>query len=313
MARAVYADKDIYLLDDVLATLDAKVASYVFKHVILGLLKNKTRLLCTHQTQYLVHADLVVEMSKGKIINQGKPSDAISDLEDYLLSSESFESNLDVMSINDLPKETYQTGSAERDRALDEEFSEKGTVRLGVYSCYVKAVGRYLTISIVLSMFLMQSSKNITDIWLSYWVTRVNTTATNTTNSSKPLRLEYFFDGYNLSNDYYLTTYAVLAVFNSFFTLIRAFMFAYGGIQAAVAIQKQLLKVIVRVCNVPERQLFDILYYKLNVVCTFRLKLYFSIFNPLVELLTDFHPIHIQSTTLCPLSLIYYSHNYLAC
>ncbi|XP_076174317.1 ATP-binding cassette sub-family C member 10 isoform X2 [Ptiloglossa arizonensis] len=246
LARAVYADKDIYLLDDVLATLDAKVASYVFKHVILGLLKNKTRLLCTHQTQYLVHADLVVEMSKGKIINQGKPSDAISDLEDYLLSSESFESNLDVMSINDLPKETYQTGSAERDRALDEEFSEKGTVRLGVYSCYVKAVGRYLTISIVLSMFLMQSSKNITDIWLSYWVTRVNTTATNTTNSSKPLRLEYFFDGYNLSNDYYLTTYAVLAVFNSFFTLIRAFMFAYGGIQAAVAIQKQLLKVIVR-------------------------------------------------------------------
>ncbi|XP_076628531.1 ATP-binding cassette sub-family C member 10 [Colletes latitarsis] len=246
LARAVYADKDIYLLDDVLATLDPKIASYVFEHVILGLLKNKTRVLCTHQTHYLVHADLVVEMSKGRIINQGKPSHVLPDLEDYLLSSESLESDLVTMSIDDLPRDTYQINKNEKDRLFDEEFSEKGTVRLGVYACYVKAVGRYLAIIIVLSMFLMQSSKNITDLWLSYWATHINTTAKNTTDSSKPPRLEYFFDNNNLSTNYYLTVYAILALFNSLFTLMRAFMFAYGGIQAAIAIHKQLLKVVIR-------------------------------------------------------------------
>lgn len=247
LARAVYADKDIYLLDDILATLDPKVASYIFKHVILGLLNNKTRLLCTHQTRYLMYANLVIEMSKGRIINQGKPNEVLSDLEDYLLSSDSIESELNTISISDLPKEMYQADKDEKDPLLDEEYKEKGKVRFGVYNCYIKAIGYYLAISIILSMFLMQSSKNVTDLWLSYWVTHANTTVTNITDSTKTLRLEYFFDDYNMSTNYYLTVYTLLAVFNTLFTLMRAFMFAYGGIQAAISIHKQLLKIVVRV------------------------------------------------------------------
>lgn len=246
LARAVYADKDIYLLDDVLATLDPKVASYIFKHVILGLLNTKTRLLCTHQTRYLMYANLVIEMSKGRIINQGKPNEVLSDLEDYLLSSDSVESELNNISISDLPKEMYQANKDEKDPLLDEEYKEKGKVRFGVYNCYIKAIGYYLAISIILSMFLMQSSKNVTDLWLSYWVTHANTTVTNITDSTKTLRLEYFFDDYNMSTNYYLTVYTLLAIFNTLFTLMRAFMFAYGGIQAAISIHKQLLKIVVR-------------------------------------------------------------------
>ncbi|OAD58395.1 Multidrug resistance-associated protein 7 [Eufriesea mexicana] len=245
LARAVYADKDVYLLDDVLATLDPKVANYIFKNVILGLLSTKTRLLCTHQTRYLMYANQVIEMSKGEIINQGKPSDVLSDLEDYLLSSESMTSNLNDLSSKDLPKDSYLVNRAEKDSLLDEEYKEKGIVRLGVYSCYIKAIGYYLAISIILSMILMQSSKNVTDLWLSYWVTHTNTT-TNTTNSSTSLRLQYFFDDHNMSTNYYLTVYAVLTVLNTLFTSMRAFMFAYGGIQAAISIHKQLLKVVIR-------------------------------------------------------------------
>lgn len=193
-----------------------------------------------------MYANLVIEMSKGKIINQGKPSEVLSDLEDYLLSSDSIESELNTISISDLPKEMYQANKDERDPLLDEEYKEKGKVRFGVYNCYIKAIGYYLAISIILSMFLMQSSKNVTDLWLSYWVTHANTTVTNITDSTKTLRLEYFFDDYNMSTNYYLTVYTVLAVFNTLFTLMRAFMFAYGGIQAAISIHKQLLKIIVR-------------------------------------------------------------------
>lgn len=248
LARAIYADKDIYLLDDILATLDMKVARHVFQHVILGLLRNKTRILCTHQIQYLVHADVVIEMSKGKIINQGKPSDVLPDLEDYLLSSDSIESDVDVISIRALPNEFSRSETNEIDPLLDKEVSEKGTVHFSVYTCYIKAVGRYLAISIFLSMILMQSSKNITDLWLSYWVTHSNTTANNSTDTSRLGKLQFYFDNYSYHDmKYYLTIYSLLAVLNSIFTLIRAFIFAYGGIQAAVTMHKQLLKIIMRV------------------------------------------------------------------
>lgn len=246
LARAVYADKDIYLLDDILATLDVTVARHVFQNVILDLLRNKTRILCTHQTQFLIYADLIIEMSKGKIVNRGKPSDTLPDLEDYLLSSESIEYDLDKTSMKMLPSEINPSEN-EADPVLDKEATEKGTVQFSVYICYIKAIGQYLAISIFLSMILMQSSKNITDLWLSYWVTHANATAINST-MSRPGRLLFYYDNYNLHDTkYYLTVYSLLAVFNTIFTLIRAFIFAYGGLQAAVTIHKQLLKIIIRV------------------------------------------------------------------
>lgn len=247
LARAIYADKDIYLLDDILATLDVKVARHVFQHVILGLLRNKTRILCTHQTHNLVHADLVIEMSKGKIINQGKPSDVLPDLEDYLLS-DSIESDMNITPMRTLPNEFNRSEENEIDPLLDKEATEKGTVHFSVYTCYIKAIGRYLAISIFLSMILMQSSKNITDLWLSYWVTHANATATNSTDTSSLGKLQLYYDNYGYHDTkYYLTVYSLLAVFNSGFTLIRAFIFAYGGIQAAITMHKQLLKIVMRV------------------------------------------------------------------
>lgn len=250
LARAVYADKDIYLLDDILATLDVKVARYVFQHVILGLLGNKTRILCTHQTQYLVHADVVIEMSKGKIINQGKPSDILPDLEDYLLSSSEYtECDLDVAYMKAmLPSEFNQLEKDEVDPLLDKEATEKGTVQFSVYTSYLDAIGRYLAISIFLSMILMQSSKNVTDLWLSYWVTHANNTTINSTERSEVRKLQPYYDNDSLHDTkYYLTVYSLLAVFNTLFTLIRAFIFAYGGLQAAITMHKQLLKIIIRV------------------------------------------------------------------
>ncbi|KYM96883.1 PREDICTED: multidrug resistance-associated protein 7 [Cyphomyrmex costatus] len=247
LARAIYADKDIYLLDDILATLDVKIARHVFQHVILGLLRNKTRILCTHQTQYLIYADLVIEMSKGKIINQGKPSDVLPDLEDYLLLSDSIESDIDITSIKEQPNEFNQLEKGETDSLLDKEVTEKGTVHFSVYTCYIKAIGRYLAISIFLSMILMQSSKNITDLWLSYWVTHANATATNSTDTSSLGKLQLFYDNYGFHDTkYYLIVYSLLATLNSIFTLIRAFIFAYGGIHAAVTMHKQLLKIVMR-------------------------------------------------------------------
>lgn len=62
LARAVYADKDIYLMDDCLSAVDAHVGKAIFDNCIMGELGNKSRILVTHQLQFVNKADLIVVM-----------------------------------------------------------------------------------------------------------------------------------------------------------------------------------------------------------------------------------------------------------
>lgn len=75
-------DKDIYLLDDPLAAVDAHVAVHLFQHCIMGLLKHKTRILCTHHTKFLAAAHQVLIMENGTMVYYGTP--------DKVLGNDSF-------------------------------------------------------------------------------------------------------------------------------------------------------------------------------------------------------------------------------
>ena len=66
-----FQDKDIYLLDDPLAAVDAHVAQHIFDRCIMGVLRDKTRILCTHHVHFLQQADLVVVMNDGHIVKSG--------------------------------------------------------------------------------------------------------------------------------------------------------------------------------------------------------------------------------------------------
>ncbi|KAH7828103.1 putative Multidrug Resistance Associated Protein (MRP) [Monocercomonoides exilis] len=74
LARAVYADRDIYILDDPLSAVDAHVGRFLFDECIEGALRGsgKTVLLITNQLQFLDKADQVVVMKRGTICAQGK-------------------------------------------------------------------------------------------------------------------------------------------------------------------------------------------------------------------------------------------------
>ena len=56
LARAAYADADLYVFDDVLSALDAHVGAHVFRRVVRDMLRGKTVVLATHQVA-LTEAD----------------------------------------------------------------------------------------------------------------------------------------------------------------------------------------------------------------------------------------------------------------
>jgi len=65
IARAVYADKDIVLMDDPLSSLDAHVKRKIFEDICCEKLKHKTRILVTHAVDFLDRVDRIIVMQKG--------------------------------------------------------------------------------------------------------------------------------------------------------------------------------------------------------------------------------------------------------
>lgn len=102
----------------------------------------------------------------------GKPASVLSDYDDYLLRSEFDidDSSSGHNKIDKLLRSDADTKSVGGDSILEEEEREEGSVQLNVYLSYLRAIGYLLSGAVLLSMILMQSSRNLTDWWLSYWV-----------------------------------------------------------------------------------------------------------------------------------------------
>lgn len=117
LARAVYKNASIYLLDDPLSAVDSQVGKHLFDECIgpNGYLARQraTRILVTHQVHFLKDADWVVVMNEGKVLRQGTYNDVMDiDLaqyvspvvsEDDLDEDQAFEDDDDIPYIDDAP------------------------------------------------------------------------------------------------------------------------------------------------------------------------------------------------------------------
>lgn len=63
LARALYRNADVVLMDDPLSAVDARVGTHIFEKCIRTYLKGKLRILVTHQLQYLPQADHIIILS----------------------------------------------------------------------------------------------------------------------------------------------------------------------------------------------------------------------------------------------------------
>ena len=71
LARAIYSDADIYLLDDPLSAVGPQVANDIFNQCILEALKRKIVILVTHQLQFLEKCNKILLLKEGKVVKLG--------------------------------------------------------------------------------------------------------------------------------------------------------------------------------------------------------------------------------------------------
>ncbi|CAJ0887453.1 10050_t:CDS:10, partial [Entrophospora sp. SA101] len=133
IARAVYFDADIILLDDPLSAVDAHVGKSLFANCIQGALANKTRILVTHHLHILANVDYVIVMKDGEIVEQGT-------YDELMKASKNF-------------------------AQLIEEYGEADEEE--------KASGGIILVPFIILLLILQQGTNIgNNLWLSFWTSQ---------------------------------------------------------------------------------------------------------------------------------------------
>ncbi|XP_014208061.1 multidrug resistance-associated protein 4-like [Copidosoma floridanum] len=184
LARAVYRDADVYLLDDPLSAVDTRVGKRLFQDCINGYLKDKTRVLVTHQVQFLKEADAIVFLEKGKVEFQGSFEDFKSHGEcfQHLEKDESPEKTL----VEDVARKEDDEGPLEMAIPSEEDNQEeprevqelvaKGNVSTSLYWKYFKANGSHcLLLVFLISYVIAQVICSGSDYWIAYWIRKEET------------------------------------------------------------------------------------------------------------------------------------------
>ncbi|XP_073119135.1 ABC transporter C family member 10-like [Henckelia pumila] len=83
LARALYKDADIYLLDDPFSAVDAHTALSLFKEYVIEALSTKTVLLVTHQVDFLLAFDSILFMLDGKILHAAPYSQLLASSQEF--------------------------------------------------------------------------------------------------------------------------------------------------------------------------------------------------------------------------------------
>ncbi|KAJ9591422.1 hypothetical protein L9F63_002028, partial [Diploptera punctata] len=174
LARAVYKEADLYILDDPLSAVDTHVGRHLFEDCICDFLHNKTRLLVTHQLQYLQTVDNILILNNGAVEATG----TYQELRELDLE---FAKQLDL-EVEDMELSALDLCSKELELivithlSLNEpepvkvaEMRKRGNVSAEVYQSYCAASGNWCLITFVLFItVLAQIFISSADYWMSF-------------------------------------------------------------------------------------------------------------------------------------------------
>ncbi|CAG9783021.1 unnamed protein product [Diatraea saccharalis] len=178
LARAVYRNADIYLLDDPLSAVDANVGRLLFEGCIRGYLRQKTCLLVTHQIHYLTDSDWIVILKDGAIENMGTYDDLVKSGKDFSLLLKELQDGDDTgKGENPEKRPSMKRGMSvkseenpedQKEQVLEAEERAKGNLKWTVVAQYLKLVKSYpLLFLAVLTLLMTQAAATFVDYWLS--------------------------------------------------------------------------------------------------------------------------------------------------
>lgn len=185
LARAVYSQADIYckhfylssilVLDDPLSAVDTKVGRHIFDQCINGLIKRHTRLLITHQLQYINADHQVLLMEEGKKMAMGFYSHVVSTVNTpFTKTMKEFVNAIDEdLSEEIISEESGKSGEDNNNLHLGtspHEVSATGTVTWSTYYTYfMSGSNGFVILVFFFGMVLGQALSILTDYWLSRW------------------------------------------------------------------------------------------------------------------------------------------------
>ncbi|KAL0459346.1 UNVERIFIED_CONTAM: ABC transporter C family member 5 [Sesamum latifolium] len=265
LARALYQDADIYLLDDPFSAVDAHTGSELFKEYILTALATKTVVFVTHQVEFLPAADLILVLKEGRIIQAGKYDDLLQAGTDFSTLVSAHHEAIEAMDFcnqaseesdkNDLLegpsniiacmakevqegvsssdqkaiKEKKKAKRSRRKQLVQEEERERGRVSMKVYLSYMTAAYKGLLIPLII---LAQSLFQVLQIASSWWMAWANPQ----TKGDKP----------RTSSMVLIGVYMALAFGSSWFIFVRAVLVATFGLAAAQKLFLKMLRTVFR-------------------------------------------------------------------
>jgi ABC-type multidrug transport system fused ATPase/permease subunit len=161
LARAVYSQAKVLLLDDPLSALDHQTAEFIVRKCLIGpLLNGRTTILVTHRTELCVtQAQQVVQISHGhaRLLD---PNDSIPFEDLYLVrSSESTEEG----------QNEEQQLAAVPEKFMEDEYRAHGGVQAKVYWEYIKA-GKFKWWFVLICILALYRVIDIGETWfLKQW------------------------------------------------------------------------------------------------------------------------------------------------
>ena len=178
LARAGYANADVYFLDDPLSALDAGVGEHVYKNCILGLLSTKTRILVTNEVSYMKGADRIVLLSKGAVLAEGSfwevqdngllQTLARNTLPDNQPSQKKVATGLQETKEFVENAEVQPNASASKCLEVAEEDRGIGTISLNLYWKYLKAGASPVVVVGVMAIFLVSQGACYNSFWCQF-------------------------------------------------------------------------------------------------------------------------------------------------
>ncbi|KAM3300245.1 hypothetical protein ACQJBY_041331 [Aegilops geniculata] len=195
MARAVYADSDVYLFDDPLSALDAHVGRQVFDKCIKEELRHKTRVLVTNQLHFLPYVDKILlihdgvikeegtfdelsntgEQFKKLMENAGKMEEQTEEKQDGSKSQDGIKhtGNGEVVIADGGPQKSQDSSSKTKQGKsvlIKQEERETGVVSTKVLSRYKNAMGGIWAVSVLFLCYTLTETLRISSsTWLSIW------------------------------------------------------------------------------------------------------------------------------------------------